>query len=236
MKKISAVILLLIGELILVYSIFHFRSSLDEKNLYLIIGVSSIVYFLLFSDLLFAWVNLKDQSQKQIGSIGIKWFFIFAYVVSSIGLLFIFNASKAYPKPFDIQVIVQAVLLFLLLIGLYFSLSAAEIVKNVYTEQLQNKSLLVELKKTSKNIQNQIRKKEGIPHNLISKLSELDDNLRFISPSDNTEAHTLEQSLIEEMGKINNEIKQLSPSIENVASSIEDCEVIYQERKSIYSV
>ena len=236
MKKFLAIILLLIGEILVVYSTFYFGSSLEEKIIYLIIGVSSIVYFLLFSDLLFAWINLKDRSQKQIGSIGIRWVFIFAYVVSSTGLLLIFNLSEAYPKTFDVQLISQAVLLFFLFIGLHFSFSAAEIVNSVYTEQLQRKSLLIELKKKSSDIQNQVRKKEGIPKNLISKLSELDSNLRFISPSDNAEAHTQEQCLLKEMENINNEIRKQFPNVETISNSLDDLEAMFKERKSTYSL
>ena len=74
-KTIFSLLIAIIGEILLIICFLQFGKKFPSDILTLNIVVSTIIYFLVFVDLLFPWINLKDKTQKQIGSIGLKWFF-----------------------------------------------------------------------------------------------------------------------------------------------------------------
>lgn len=87
-KKIFSLLLALFGEALIVFCFLHFGKNVQTEILILNIIVSTIIYCLVFVDFIFPWVNLKDKSQKQIGSIGLRWFFTFFYLILAIGVIY----------------------------------------------------------------------------------------------------------------------------------------------------
>ena len=232
-RKIFSFIIAILGEVLMIICLLHFGKNLQSEILITNIIISTIIYCLFFADILFPWINLQDKTQKQIGSIGLRWFFSFTYLILAVGIMIYFNNIK--PIHFTNQILFHAILLFFLLIGLFLSYSSSDKVREVYYEEKQNRDRIEEMKKTLKDLQNKIDSMNNIPQEISSRINDLQENLRYISPSNNSEALNLENKFIESVNTLTISFLDNPLNMQNVIGNIKNCERIYKERKQVFS-
>lgn len=232
-KKIFSLLLVIFGEALLILSFLHFGRNVQTEILTLNIVVSSIIYCLLFIDIIVPWVNFKDKSQKTIGSIGLRWFFTFFYTLLAVGAMVVFNSVK--PIHFSNQIIIQGILFFFLLLGYFMAFSSSDKVREVYVEEIQNRDRFDEMKKATKEIQLKIDQMKNIPTDIINKLNDLQENLRFLSPCNNSNAYELEAKFVEEMRALNGCFFDIPLNIEKINDNIQNCNRTLKERKQVFS-
>jgi hypothetical protein len=232
-KRIFPLLLALFGEALLIFCFLHFGKNVQSEILTLNIIVSTIVYCLVFADFLLPWINLKDKSQKQIGSIGLRWFFTFFYLILAIGVMIIFNSVK--PIHFTNQIIIHGILFFLLLLGLFMAFSSSDKVREVYIEEKQNRDRIDEMKKATKELQLKLDAMNNIPAEIVNRINELQENLRYLSPSNSSDAIGLESKFVEEMRVLSSCFADNPINIEKIISNIKNCERTYKERKQVFS-
>ncbi len=232
-KRTFALLLAILGEALLIFSFLHFGKNANQEILILNITVSTVVYCLVFADILLPWINLKDKAQKQIGSIGLRWFFTLFYIVISICLMFFFNSAK--PVELTNQILAHGILLFLLMLGLYSAFSASDKVNEIYMEEKQNRNGIIEMKKAMEGLQSKLDNFNHIPSEVISRINVLQENLRFLSPCNNDDAIKLEIKFLDDINELSNSISQHSIDMEMILSQIKNCERTYNQRKQVYS-
>jgi hypothetical protein len=232
-KKIFSLLLIIFGEALLILCFLHFGKNVQTEILTLNIVVSSLIYCLLFIDIIVPWVDFKDKSQKTIGSIGLRWFFTFSYIIVAIVAMEVFNSVK--PISFTIQFIIQGILFFFLLLGYFMAFSSSDKVSEVYVEEKQNRDRIDEMKKATKEVQMKIDQRKNIPTDIINKLKDLQDNLRFLSPSNNSNAYGLEAKFVEEMRALNVCFLDIPLNLEKINDNIQNCYRTLKERKQVFS-
>ncbi len=232
-KKIVSILLILLGEAIIIFCFLHFGIRLQTEVLVLNIIVSTIIYCLVFVDFFFPWVNLKDKSQKQIGSIGLRWFFAFFYLILALLFMVFFNSIN--PTHFSNQIVFHGILLFFLILGLFLANNASEKVAEIYVQEKQNRDNIDEMKKATKSLQLKLDTMSNVPIEIISRVNELQENLRYLSPSNNDEAIVLESKFVEDIKILSNCFSENPLNMVNVISNIKNCESTYKERKRVFS-
>ena len=232
-KKIFSLFISLFGEALIIFCFIHFGKNLKLEILTLNIIVSSIIYCLVFADFIFPWVNLNDKSQKQIGSIGLRWFFTFFYLILAIGVMIIFNI--VYPIHFTNQIILHSIIFFLGLLGFFLAFSSSNNVGEVYFEEKKNRDGINEMKKATKELQLKLDAMNNIPTEIISRINELEDNLRYLSPSNNNDALVLEAKFLDDVKSLHNCFLDIPLNMKVVISKIKNCERTYKERKQVFS-
>lgn len=232
-KKIFSLLLVIFGEALLIMCFLYFGKNIQTEILTLNIVVSSLIYCLLFIDIIVPWVDFKDKSQKTIGSIGLRWFFTFSYIIVAIGAMVVFNSAK--PVSFTIQIIIQGILFFFLLLGYFMAFSSSDKVSEVYVEEKQNRDRIDEMKKATKEVQMQIDHVKNIPTDIINKLNDLQENLRFLSPSNNGNAYELEAKFVEEMRVLKGCFLDIPFNLEKINDNIHNCNCTLTERKQVFS-
>lgn len=233
-KNRLSVLLIILGEALLIISFLRFGKELQKEILTLNIIISSVIYLLVFADILFPWVNLKDKTQKQIGLIGVRWFFTAIYVLLSIAAMVLFN--KVLEIELMDQVIIQSILFFLLLLGLYFSFSVAHKTHELYEKE---KDILTSIEKMRTAINSQRLRAESnemISSEVHNIIVDLQDNLRYLSPSNLESAHMLEQQFVEETLSLNDLLVDKEPNNERIKNKLKKCNQIFVERKKINSI
>jgi hypothetical protein len=232
-KNILSWLLLLFGEAIIIVAFIFFRGNTPDNILVLNIAVSSLVYGLFFCNFRAPWIDLKDKTQKQIGAIGISWFAMWFYAITSIGFMLV--ANLATEITFVTQLIVHCVLLFSLLLSMLLSRHSADKVAEVYHEQTVNRNGILEMKKVIIDLKNKISETANLPENFVQKVNSLEESLRFISPTENAEAHELENSFVKTIESIRYALQDYSLNAEQIENNLKKCERLYQNRKNIYS-
>jgi len=232
-KKILSWLLLLFGEAIIIAAFILFRGEMPTNILVLNITVSSILYGLFFFTYRIPWINTEEKSQKQIGSLGISWLATWIYALFAIGVIVV-----GYFLPeltFKIQLVIHCGLLFLLLMWLLLAQRSADKVQEVFQQQTQNRSGINEMKTAMQSLKDKINVTDGLPEYFTKQIDMIEENLRFISPADNSEAYGLENSFVEIVNEINFAVTDFSMNEERIENNIKKLERIYQNRKNIYS-
>jgi multisubunit Na+/H+ antiporter MnhC subunit len=232
-KKIFDWLLLFFGEALIIAAFLLFRGNLADNVLVLNIVVSSLVYFRFFAGYRAPWIDLQDKSQKNIGSLGISWKVTWLY--SFFAITAMIGCNVALNLSFSTQLIIHSVLLFFLLLGVFLSFHVSDKVQEVYQQETFNRNGIIEMKKVVANLKDKMNDLANLPENFINRINSLEENLRFISPSENHEAHNLEQQFIANIDDIVFAVSNFSMNEEKIESNLKKCERIYQNRKNIYS-
>jgi hypothetical protein len=232
-KKTFLILLLIVGEIILILSFLHFGKNLSSNLLILNIFVSTIIYSLFFIEILLPVVDFKDKSQSRIGAIGIRWFSTNFYIMSAIFIMIYFNSVK--PIEVNSQLIVHLILIFFLSMSFFFSKTASNKVNEVFLKEEENSSNLEVIKSAIKKIQFKLETLENIPSSITSSFKTLQENYRFISPSNNQIALELEKEILTEINSVYDYLFLNPINYEKINLKIQKCESIYKERKQISS-
>jgi hypothetical protein len=233
-KKIFSLLLIILGEALIIVCFMHFGRNLENEILTLNIVVSSLIYCTLFIDLILPWIDFKDKSQKTVGSLGLRWFFTFFYILLAIGAMVVFNSVK--PIHFTNQIILQGILFFFLLVGFFMAFSSSDKVREVYVEEKQNRDRVDDMKKETKEVQIKIDQMKNIPTDIVNKLNDLQENLRYLSPCNNSNAYELEAKFVEEMSALNGCFFDIPLNLEKINDNIQNCNRTLKERKQVFSI
>jgi hypothetical protein len=231
-KKILSWLLLLFGEAIIIAAFILFRGNTPNEILVLNIVVTSFVFGIFYLNYAAPWIDLKEKTHKRVGALGIAWFVVWLYAIAAILFMFIANM---YEFSFELQLIIHGGLLFFFLLGMWLAGHAADQVKEVYHIETENRSGILEMKKAMQNLINKINETADLPDIFVQRVKALEESLRFISPTENSEAHELEQSFVEITNEIKFALLDFSMNEEQIENNLKKIERIYQNRKNIYS-
>ena len=92
-KKILSFIALIAGVILLITGFIIWGVYLPTEVLILNIIVATIIYALLFVDVLLPWVQWSDPSQRSIGILGLRWTLTVIYAVVAILLMVVCLAA-----------------------------------------------------------------------------------------------------------------------------------------------
>ena len=232
-KKILSWISLLLGEVLIIIGFILFGEHLGRNTLILNIIIASIIYSLFFSDILFSWINLGDKSQRKIGTIGVRWIFTWLYTLLAIATMVVCNLLLNLSFP--VQLFVHGILIFFLLLAFIAVISVSNKTKEVFTQENTNRNGITEMKKAITNLKNRMNDLAGLPEYFSNRIETLEDNVRYLSPSNNLEAHELESSFTNTIRDIHIAIDNFSMNEELINNNLKKCERIFHNRKQIHS-
>lgn len=232
-KKIFSISLMIIGEALIIICFLYFWRNLATNILVLNIVVSSVVYLVFFAERFIPMLDLNDRSQKRVGSLGLMWVVNFLYAASAISAIVVFNTVK--PIDVNAQIIIHGSLFFLLLVGMYFVFYISEKVKEVFIQETGNRSRIDEMKKVTREIKLKADLTKNIPSDINSRVTELLENLRFISPGNDAEAINLESQYLKELRELQDCLFFNPLNYDKSIEILQKCEQTYNERRRIYS-
>jgi hypothetical protein len=231
-KKIVSSILYLVGIALIIICFQHFGRNLEARVNILNTVVSCFIFSLLFMNVFSPIIDLKDKSQKGIGGLGVKWFFSIGYILVAIGSMRWFNSSNA--MEFNSQLIAHCIFLFLLFLGLYLSVTSSAKAEEVYVEEGLARSRVDDMKKATKDVGLRLEQLKNIQPNIFTRVSALQEQLRYLSPCNNQSALILEENYLKEMQAVRDLLYGPFDE-EKIMERIKNCEVTYRERKHNYS-
>lgn len=232
-KNTLSWLLLFFGEAIIISAFILFRGETADDILTLNIVVSTIVYGMIFLSFRTPWINLKDKTQKQVGALGIRWYIIWLYAVCAIVTMI--AANIALELVFTTQLIIHCTLLFFLFLGMLASRHSADKVKEVYEQQTAHRHGITEMKNAMRDLKDKMIGMSNLPDYFIQQINTTEENLRFLSPSNNQEAYGLEHSFVETINEIEFAISNYAMNEERITDNLKKLERTFQNRKSVYS-
>ena len=232
-RKLSLIALVL-GEILLITAFLLLGTNLATNILILNIVVASLVYALFFIDVLFPWIHLGKQQPIEVGSLGVRWFFTWIYAFAAIGVMLCANIFFSWF--FVLQFVIQTTLIFLLILGMIAVLSAADRVGEVTIFENSIGAGISEMKQVMNNLKIQIGTLPDLPENLVHRINSLNENLRYISPANTIEAREIENLFCQEANNILIVISNYKYNTTTIENHLKKMEMLYQNRKSVYSI
>lgn len=221
------------GEAIIISSFLLWHGSLSNEILILNIIVSVLIYGLLFFDVIFPLVDLRDPSGKRIGGIGIRWAVTWIYAILAVSIMILCNIS--FQCTFRLQLTLHCVLALLLLLGILAILHSSGQIANVYQEQRVTSIGLDEMKASVVELLDALYCCNQPYDSYIDRVCQLQEKLRYLSPSNNVEATSLEHQFSETIKNIRIAFSNQSLNKEQIELELKKAEYICQKRKSLYS-
>ena len=232
MTKIMRWVLLVFGAAIIVSAELLFCGNLENEVLTLDIVVSMIAWLVLFAGIGFPWIDLDDPAQKRVGSLGVFWYSSSFYVLLAIAWMVI---GAQLDLPFKIQLIVHLVLLFGLAVGLTMALRSSEKVGEVYEKEERERRGVTDVRSALAALKESTFNAKNLPEEVVDRITKMCEEARFVSPSNNAEAHRIEDELVHLLPEISSAFFNYEMNAEAIQSKLARCERLLSNRKQIHS-
>jgi hypothetical protein len=136
---------------------------------------------------------------------------------------------------FNAQLLIHCILFFFLLIGFFGAFRSTQKVSEVYQSELNNRQTLDSLRKKAFQLKTLMESNSNIDKNLVLTFSRIQEDLRFISPSNSREAWELEETFSVELDKLISSVRNIKPDQDEISSMIQNCNIIFKQRKQVLS-
>jgi hypothetical protein len=231
MKTSSLSILLVVfGEVIIIAAFLFFGNPSEEKYLYM--AVSSVIYLMWFWQTFVPWLNLKDKANRELGSLGIKWHGIIIYSIAAIAAMLYCSFSQD-EVPFNAQLIIHAILFFILFAYLVLGKSAEDKVASVHKKETIITEKRDEIKTAINNLRRKLSVKNEFPHRILERIAKLEDEARYISPSNSLQAQNLDGSFAESLKKLETKLDFGNLEQIEIDELLKLCEITLAERRRV---
>lgn len=205
-----------------------FGTALEDKLRILDIVVSCLVMTQFTQYAIFPLVNMRDPAQRDVGMLGVKWFFISTYSFLAIVWMvcgFYFDFS------FTVQLFVHLVLLVILLIGYTSGHHAADKVGEVYYKDQEARSGKRLMQSAMERMMDTASTAPELDPAVLNRLNEINHSLRYITPSIRSEAYEAEQNFISAVRELDVLLQQAQLNRDSIASATALLERLYEKRK-----
>jgi len=229
-NKIIAIILFIVGELLIVSGFLTFFGYLENKILVLDILVVSIILIFLLVDIFNPLIDIKSSSHEKVASLGLRWFFLFAYSVLAIAGMTLFAVDFKY------QFMIQAILFFLLMMGIFIAISAAQHAGDDYYSEKQIRSSIEEIRVETKKIKLTIEEMKNVPETIAAKINTLYDELKFVPMSNNPTCVDLDNKYLAGIKSVSDFLNSFPVNFDKITEIIENCQRTLNERKNNLSI
>lgn len=229
-RTILAAIVLLIAEAVIVYAMLLIPIPIPIRVRILDMVVLSIVLWMVGYDLFRPLVNLAVKNPPEVGSLGVRWTGQILYLLFAIGFAII---GVVYPIPFIYQLLGQALLVGLLLLNYYFAMHAAEMVKKVGKREEAVLEGREQMRRALSHIQDEIAISSNLPEYVRVSINDIEDKLRYISPSDNADALSYEKQFADIANRVCVAMANFSMNEESIKQDLLRMQRVLENRKKV---
>lgn len=231
-RTILAAIALLIAETFIVCAMLLIPIPIPTRVRILDIVVLSIVLWMVGYDLFRPLVNLAVKNPPEVGSLGVRWTGQIIYILFAIGFAII---AIVFSIRFTYQLLGQVLFLGLLILNYYFAIHAAEMVKKVSKREdtvLQGRE---QMRRTLSQIQDEIAISSNLPEYFRASINDMEDKLRFISPSDNVDAASYEKQFADIANRVCIAMANFAMNEESIKQDLLRMQRVLENRKRVRS-
>jgi len=220
------------GELLIVLGILHFSHFVPRNITYINIVVTSFIFLVLMTRMISPITYLSDRSQKVFAGMGILGVSLLLYSGAAIGLMFVMNGLL--PLSFTTQLLVHAALFFLLGLSVFFSMTASDKAGSVQSIIISQRTGLDNLRRIAAGTSEKASR-AAIAQADRDRIRSVIASLRYISPAGTAEAAYVEDSLLEELQRLDSLLSVKAPDPERLQETVLNFESLCSQRKQIYS-
>jgi hypothetical protein len=193
MKKFIAALIFLFGEGLIIATMLLLHLGLEQNVLILDIIVLSIIWGLISYDTILP-LGLEDtENKKEIGHLGVRWHgqLLYAFAAILMGIL-----GGIFAWPWVYQLLIQASCFAILIFTFLFAHYTHNAIQSTTSQNQTMINSREQMKIAIKNVQNALFETNNATESIKNSINDIENQLRFISPSDKAEAKEYEEQFI----------------------------------------
>lgn len=233
MLNIMSLLAGLFGQALIIVLFIFLRPYFPENVLWLDGVMLSICFWA--SALAFGLrpVDLSDPSHKQVGGLGLKWvsviwFDILVIAVIAVTLICAYNNE---PLAFKWQLLIHCALIFLFILGLLSSSHATAKTDEIYRKERRVMQGKADLRFTLSDLAYIAESTPGIPTETSRRLRRLSDETRYITPSLDQMALSMESRIFATANQLRPALTDYEMNAPRALAMIDTLERDLAERK-----
>lgn len=228
MNRILLVLLMVLGEGLLLAASFLFLKDLSSIEVFTLnTVVLSMVFVLLFSQNFLLSSKSTDESHSPAGY-GISWIGLILYAAAAITVVVL---SYGIIYSFPLMLILQGVSLFILLFFAVMGRISSSSVKVAIDEIEARKYILRDVLSQLDILEVEVKTSQQLSLH-TPQIAKLREEIRFITPSPNADAHSLEEQIEGAIFQLRHQVASYNP--ERWLTLYDRCLALIQLRKSKY--
>ena len=205
------------------------QSQTDIFTLNIVISV--VAYVVMFVDILLPWGNFREKTQRRIGNLGMRWFVQYGYSITAIILLVVCNLSNL---TFEVSLFLQCGLLILLLLGIATAMTSGGKIAEL-SEEISHVVDCVQLMRDGQDSLLEAAYDASAPAEVIEKIKQLGEDLRFITPSNSDTSRKVEEQITDLFAQTASLFSSYEINNELVEANLTKASRLIEKRKSTYS-
>ena len=225
---IYKIITLILGYGLIIGGFVVFGDSLNDNIRILDIIVSCLIFTQSTQIALFPMIKMDKSVQKEVGMMGIHYTFTTFYCIVAI-IIMLLGAYNDWS--FKIQLMCQLALVFILLIGRVATLSSGKKVEEIHHKEQSLKQGKKQISDYMTLFMEDVACCKGLDKSIVNRINELNDNIRFISPSNDPIAQNLEQRFCQCIESITILLRDTSLNSTQIEDEVSKLERIFLQRK-----
>ena len=226
-KNVYITLAVLIGFGMIIGGFIVFGGALPTNIRVLDIIVSCMVFFQVCELFFFPMVNMRSGAKKEVGMMGIHYTVIKIYTVLALAVLI---AGIAADLSFKIQLFGQLFAFVLLLVGRFATLLSGEHVEAVYDSETAKTEAKVALRRHFEQIDNMAATTD-LDAATMQRLSDLVEEMRYVTPSDDAEARALDARLHDSLDDIASLLRDTRANADVITREIDNIVRTLNRRK-----
>lgn len=238
-KTLFGVVSFILIETMIIFGFIHYWPEDGNSNLMVLdIVVATVVLFALCLDTFNHWIDLSSSQPRQVGSLGIRWVTSIVYVVLAILVMSLTgtgrpNTPQVLTLSFFAILCIHLALVLLLAGGLVWALIAGDKVKEIADIEEDKMSGLALMKNALRSLCDEVMLNNSLPPSIVNTLSELSENMRYVTPSNSLEAHELEEEFGQIADGIRMEMRQYDVNEEKIQNDLSRLKILFMHRKEV---
>lgn len=232
MKNVLFWILVAMGEAIIITCFLILGAALPGDVLALDIVVTSLLFGIMAYSVAAPAIRLDDKSGKQAAGLGISWLGSTLYSLAAVVTVV---AGIIYCVHFRYQLLVQIILLFMYLVAVLTSLSAAAKAGKVHAAEQVRSVGIRGMRDAVALTADEARLSAGVPSCIVSRLDSIAETLRYTSPSSAPQATDLEKRFIGLMEDIRRALTDYGLNAGTVEEKLNRAALLADNRSRILS-
>lgn len=220
----------LLGYGLIIGGFIVFGESIPEDVRYLDMVVTCLLYTQLPLLFFFPLINYKDESHKEVGSMGIQMYGFALYTIAAILVIIL---GLVFEWSFKIQLFIQIGIFFLLILSILASLFASSKVSDrhqVESKMVRDRAMFK--MKIAELMDEVVVAGNAIPLSIRQSLEAINDTATYLVPSSKPEASMLEDKCTDLIDEITVLLRNVDLNQEQIAEKIKRLELTLSKRKN----
>lgn len=228
-NKLLSAIIILIVEAVLITAMLILPFPIPTRVRILDICVLSIIWMIFCYDLFHPLIKTAFKNAPEYGSLGVRWNGQIFYIIAAITFAII---GITAPIAFIFQLLGQCLLLGILFSAFFYGSMAGRQVTKVAAQQEKVLAGRQQMKEAIHSIQDEIAV-GNFPTSFCASIREIEDVLRFIAPSDSSEAIKYEKQFTEIAQKVRIAMTNYTMNEDSIKQDLLHLHRILENRKNV---